>query len=63
MPALVPGMRLEIADLPPPLALDDCRITQVVATLAHGGPATSAVWATGRPSEGGGLLQAVGALL
>lgn len=59
MPTLAPGMRLEIADLPDPLTLDDCRISQVVSTLRSDGLAASNVWATGRPAEGGGLLGAL----
>jgi hypothetical protein len=49
-------MRLEIADLQAPMSLDDCRVTQVVSTLAPGGRAGTQVWATGRPAAGGGLL-------
>lgn len=61
MPALAPGMRLEIADLPNPLALEECRVTQIVSTLAEGGRAGTAIWATGKPDESG-LLAALGGL-
>lgn len=62
MPTLAPGMRLEIADLPDPLALEECRVTQIVSTLARGGRAETQVWATGTPDTGG-LLGALGGLL
>ena len=62
LPQLAPGMRLEIADLPDPLSLEDCRITQVVSRLEPGGAAETRVWARGRPSEGG-LLGLIGGLL
>ena len=59
MPALAPGMRIEVADLPDHVALTDCRVTQVVSTLHAGGTASSAVWARAQPADGGvpgGLL-------
>ena len=62
MPSLAPGMRLEIADLPDPLALEECRVTQIVSTLDQGGRAGTEIWATGKP-ETGGLLGLIGGLL
>lgn len=62
MPSLAPGMRLEIADLPDPLALEDCRVTQIVSTLEQGRRAHTEIWATGKP-ESGGLLGVIGGLL
>lgn len=59
MPTLAPGTRLEIADLPDPLTLDDCRVTQIVSTLRSDGVCASEIWATGRPQQGGGLLGAL----
>ncbi len=62
MPTLAPGMRLEIAELAEPLVLDECWVTQLVSTLAQGGRAQTAVWALGKPAEGG-LPGALGGLL
>jgi hypothetical protein len=62
MPSLAPGMRLEVIDLPDPLGLEECHVTQVVSTIVAGGCAESSVWAQGRPA-GGGLLGALGGLL
>ena len=63
MPTLAPGMRLELADLPEPLSLDECWIAQVDATLTQGGTAETRLRAFGAAAAGGGLLSAVAGLL
>lgn len=65
-PALQPGMRLEFADMPAELPLQECRIRQVVSTLAPARGAVTEVWASGQvgsASDFGDLLGAIGALL
>lgn len=65
-PELQPGMRIEFADMPDSLPLQECRIRQVISTLLPGQMATTDVWATGQvsgASEFGDLLGALGGLL
>lgn len=59
MPTIAPGTRLEIAELPDPLSLSDCRVTQVVHTLQPGRPARTEIRALGQAAEGAGLLGAL----
>jgi hypothetical protein len=49
-PELQPGMRLEFADMPEQLPLQECRIRQVVSTISPSRGATTEVWATGQVS-------------
>jgi hypothetical protein len=65
-PQLQPGMRLEFADMPDQLPLQECRIRQVVSTITPGKPAMTEVWASGQvgnASDFSGLLGALGGLL
>lgn len=65
-PELQPGMRLEFADMPAQLPLQECRIRQVVSTLSPSGGASTEVWASGQvagASEFGDLLGGLGGLL
>lgn len=66
-PHLEPGMRLELADMPPEVPLGECRVRQLVSTVSPAGGAVSEVWASGQvagPSSLlGDLLGALGGLL
>ncbi|MBV7335209.1 hypothetical protein KFU94_44610 [Chloroflexi bacterium TSY] len=65
-PTLQPGMRLEFADMPAELPLQECRIRQVVSTVARAGGATTEVWASaqvGSAFDFADLIGAAGALL
>jgi hypothetical protein len=65
-PQLQPGMRLKFADMADQLPLLECRIRQVVSTIAPGKPAMTEVWASGQvgsANDFGGLVGALGGLL
>jgi hypothetical protein len=65
-PQLKPGMRMEFADMPDHLPLQECRISQVVSTMSPFATAATDVWASGQvggASAFGDLLGALGGLL
>ncbi|MCI0508174.1 MAG: hypothetical protein L0Z73_19020 [Gammaproteobacteria bacterium] len=65
-PQLQPGMRMEFADMPDHLPLQECRIRQVISTLSPFAGASTEVWASGQvggASAFGDLLGAIGGLL
>lgn len=66
IPALAPGLALQLADMPDGVPLGSATVHQVVHTISPGGAAVSEVWGTGF-SAGDGLLGllsgAIGGLL
>ena len=65
-PALEPGQRLELADMPESVPVQECRIRQIVSTIAPDRDATTEIWASGQvegASAFGDLLGALGGLL
>ena len=64
IPSLVPGARLQLADMPSSVDLTEVRVHQVVHTLSAHGAATSRVWGHELESQGplAGVSAALGSL-